>query len=154
MIKLRFKRSKGATRQVYDFRNGNINDLREALTRTPFEITAFKDINEYWSKWKVLFLTVVKDSVPMKKIRDTNSPPWIDGEVRHLIRKKYAALRRFRQNKTAERKLKLRTLSQNIECVVRRKHQQYLAKIAMSFKNNPEIFWSYHNWVVDQVRTQ
>lgn len=24
----------------------------------------------------------------MKTIRNTNSPPWIDGEVRHLIRKK------------------------------------------------------------------
>lgn len=80
----------------------------------------------------------------MKTIRNTNSPPWIDGEVRHLIRKKNAALQRFRQNKTAERKLKLRIISQNIKCSVRRKHQYYLAKTAMSFKHNPKIFWSYH----------
>lgn len=80
----------------------------------------------------------------MKTIRNTNSPPWIDGEVRHLIRKKNAALQRFCQNKTAERKLKLRIISQNIKCSVRRKHQYYLAKTAMSFKHNPKIFWSYH----------
>ena len=68
MIKLRFKWSKGAKRQVYDFRNGILNDLREALTRTPFEIAASEEINEYWWKWKALFLTAVKDYAAMKTI--------------------------------------------------------------------------------------
>ena len=68
MIKLRFKWSKGAKRQVYDFSNGILNDLREALTRTPFEIAASEEINEYWWKWKALFLTAVKDYAAMKTI--------------------------------------------------------------------------------------
>ena len=28
-------------------------------------------------------------------MRDTNSPPWIDAEVKHFLRKKYPALKNF-----------------------------------------------------------
>ena len=102
------------------------------------------DVNEHWWNWKDLFLTAVKERIPIKTVGDKNSPPWIDGEVLHLIRKKYAALKKFRSNKLPERKLKLRKLSQNIKYLVRSKHRQYLAKIEASFKDNPKEFWSYH----------
>ena len=86
----------------------------------------------------------MKDHIPVKAVHDTNSPPWIDGEVRHLLPKKYAALKKFRRSKTPERTGKLRALSQNIKYVVRSKHRQYLEQIEKSFKDNPKQFWSYH----------
>ena len=132
------------TLQFYDFKNGNFDSLRDSLTRLPFEVAASADVNEHWSNWKDLFLTAVKEHIPIKTVGDKNSPPWIDGEVRHLIRKKYAALKKFRLNKSPERKLKLRKLSQNIKYLLRSKHRQYLAKIEASFKDNPKEFWSYH----------
>lgn len=39
-VKLRFKRSKGSTRQVFDFKKRNLHALRESLSRTPFQIAA------------------------------------------------------------------------------------------------------------------
>ena len=133
------------TRQFYDFKNGNFGSLWDSLTRLPFEVAASADVNERWSNWKDLFLTAIKEHIPIKTVGDKNSPPWIDGgEVPHLIRKKYAALKKFRLNKSPERKLKLRKLSQNIKYLVRSKHRQYLAKIEASFKDNPKEFWSYH----------
>lgn len=85
MIKLKFKRVMGVKRQVYDFKNGNFDDLRDSLSRVPFEIAASADINEFWDNWKALFLSAVKDHMPIKTVRNTNSPPWIDSEVRHWI---------------------------------------------------------------------
>ena len=85
----------------------------------PLEIAASADINEFWDNWKALFLSAVKDHIPIKIVRDTNSPPWIDNEVRLWIRKKYTALKKFRLNKTPERKLKLRTLSHTVKVLVR-----------------------------------
>ena len=32
-----------------------------------------------------MFLTAVESYILVKTMSDTNSPPWIDGEVRHLI---------------------------------------------------------------------
>lgn len=143
-IRLKFKRATAAKRQVFDYKNGNFNDLRESLGRVPFDIVASDDIDEHWSNWKDLFLTAVKAHIPVKTVYDKNSPSWIDGEVRHLIRKKYAALRQFRKTKTPERKQKLRNLSQQVKILVREKHRQYLAKIETSLKDNPKLFWNYH----------
>ena len=44
----------------------------------------------------------------------------IDAEVRHLMRKKYTALRNYRKNRTAERKSRLRTLCQQIKYAIRK----------------------------------
>ena len=155
-IKLRFERSKGSTRQVFDFKNGNLDALWESLSRTPFQIAASEIIDEYWSNWKDLFLSAVKDHVPTKRVRDINSPPWIDGEVRHLIRKKYAALRKYRQHKTEERKQKLRALSQNLKYVIRCKHHQYLAKLKCHSRTILSSFGAITKLfsAADQVRTQ
>ena len=140
MIMLKFKRAMGVKRQVYDFKNENFDDLRDSLSTVPFEIVVSADINEFWDNWKALFLSAIEDHIPIKTVRDTNSPPWINSEVRHWIRKKYTAFKKFRLNKTPERKRKLRTLSQTVKVLVRTKYQQYSNKIEASFKDNPKHF--------------
>ena len=94
-IRLKFQRAKRVTRQVYEFKSGNFDDLRESLSRVPFDTVSSGDINEQWANSKDLFLTAANEHIPVKSIHDTNSPPWIDGKVRHLIHKKYAALKNF-----------------------------------------------------------
>ena len=47
-IMLKFKIATGAKRQVYDFKNGNFDDLRDSLSRVPFEIAVSDNIDEYW----------------------------------------------------------------------------------------------------------
>ena len=81
------------------------------------------DVDIYWSQWKDLFLGEVQKCVPVKVIQDTNSPPWIDGEVRHIMRKKYRALKKYRDNRPEERKRKLRSLSNDVKKLVRCKHR-------------------------------
>jgi len=137
------------TRQFYDFKNGNGDSSRHSLTHLPFEVAASTDVNEHRLNWKDLYLTAVKEHIPIKTVGDKNSPLWIDDEVRHLIRKKYAASKKFRLNKSPERKLKLRKLGQNIKFHVQSKHRQYLAKFEASFKDNPKEFWSYHKVFLD-----
>ena len=84
----------------------------------------------------------------MKSIRDTNSPPSIDREVKFALRRKYRALRKYSENKTVERKLKLRSLSNEIKKLVRQKHRDYLLKIEGSLKDNPKLFWNYHKAIL------
>jgi hypothetical protein len=48
---------------------------------------------------KIVFLNIIK-FIPIKTVKDTNSPPWIDEEVRFHIRKKYLALKKYRQCRT------------------------------------------------------
>ncbi|CAB4026882.1 Hypothetical predicted protein, partial [Paramuricea clavata] len=51
-------------------------------------------------------------------------------------------------NRSATRKRKLRSLTQQTKRLIRRKHQEYLAKIESSFSVNPKLFWSYHKAIL------
>jgi hypothetical protein len=114
--------------------------LRKSLSNAPFDGTPPENIDEHWSRWKEWFPVHVNKFIPVKFVMDSNSPPWIDGEVRHFIRKKYAALKKFRQSKSVARKHKLRTLTQTIKYLVRRKYREYLAKVKNYFQDNPKLF--------------
>ncbi len=111
----KFTRAKPVQRVIYDYNHADFPALRRALSEAPLDIPLTDNIDDCWEQWKDKFLSVVTSSIPTHIVQDINSPPWIDGEVRHLIRKKYTALRKYRKNKTAERKLKLRTLCQQVE---------------------------------------
>ena len=84
----------------------------------------------------------------MRTVKDTNSPPWIDNEVRRLIRKKYKTLNNYRTNRSSDRKRKLRSVTQQIKYLIRNKYQGYLAKIESSLCDNLKIFWSYHKSIL------
>ena len=139
-------RAKQVKRIVYDYTNADFFGLRTHLNHVPFDlaISENSDINECWQNWKDLFLISVGKFVPKKTVSDKNTPPWIDREVKYLIKKKYTALRRYRLNQTQRRKENLRRLTQEVKDMIKRKHEDYLANIKHSFANNPKLFWSYH----------
>ncbi|KAL9962114.1 hypothetical protein ACROYT_G031188 [Oculina patagonica] len=145
---LKFKRSNRVRRKTYDYKRADFDDLRSRLQLLPSDMSHSDDVDIYWSQWKDLFLATVAECVPMKTIRDTNSPPWIDREVKLALRRKYRALRKYRENKTVERKLKLGSLSNEIKKLVRQKHHDYLLKIEGSLEENPKLFWNYHKAIL------
>ena len=154
-IQQSFCRAKSVTRTIFDYRRGNFDELRSYLTRNPCgPLMTSDDINTCWSQWKEWFLHAVQKFIPIKKVKDKNSPPWIDGEVIYHIRKKYAALKKYRKTRTDYCKRKLRKISQTVKYLVKRKHQNYLLKIRESFRNNPKLFWSYHKAVFHHRSSQ
>ena len=62
--------------------------------------------------------------MPKKTVSDKNTPPWIDREVKYLIKKKYTALRRYRLNQTQRRKENLLRLTQEVKDMIKRKHEE------------------------------
>jgi hypothetical protein len=103
-IRLKFKRARRAQRKAYNYKRADFQDLCRLLQNATLDIPLSDNINISWSRWKDLFLAAVEKCVPVKVIKDTNSPPWIDGEIRHLIRKKYRALKNYRKTRSEERK--------------------------------------------------
>ena len=141
-------------RKTYDYKRADFDDLRSRLQLLPSDMSHSDDVDIYWSQWKDLFLATVAECVPMKTIRDTNSPPWIDREVKFALRRKYRALRKYRENKTVELKLKLRSLSNEIKKLVRQKHRDYLLKIEDSLKENLNYFGTITklSYTIDRAR--
>ena len=115
-----------------------------------FDVNSTNDIDKLWSCWKKSFFDAVNNHIPTKTIKDTNSLPWVDKEVRHLIRKKYSALKRYRQNKCETRKQKLRGLSDAVKSLIKKKHREYLSRENRNIicNYNPEPFWTYHKAIL------
>ncbi|CAB4017255.1 Hypothetical predicted protein, partial [Paramuricea clavata] len=103
-IKDCFQKAKSIRRTVYDFNNANFDGAREHLVNVPLD-SAISDnsyIDECWKAWTDLFLTAIDKFVSKKTVVDTNTPPWIDRDVKHMIKKKYTALRQYRQKQTED----------------------------------------------------
>ena len=79
-------------RIVYDYRRGDFHGLRSALQATNLSglVESDTDININWLQWKDAFMAGVSDFIPTKKIKGKNSPPWINAEIIHRIKKKEA----------------------------------------------------------------
>jgi hypothetical protein len=112
-IQQTFCRAKPVSRNVFAFNRGNFDDLRSNLIQEPFQAVFTNNINECWIQWKNWFFNAVHKFIPTKTVKDTYSAPWIDGEVRLYIRKKYVALKKYRQCRTDHRKRKLRETKPN-----------------------------------------
>ena len=80
--------------------------------------------------------------------RPSLTPPWIDRDVKHMIKKKYTALRQYRQKRTEGRKRKLRQLTQETKDLIKQKRHQYLEKVQDSLAKSPKLFWSYHKHIL------
>ena len=144
----KFTRAKLVRRVTHDHNHADFPAPRRAQPETSLDITLTGSIDDCWMQWKDKFLSIVTSFVPIKTIQDTNSPPWIDGEVRHLISKKHTALRKYRKNKTADSKTKPRTPCQQIKYAIRAKHNPHLAKIEASLNENPKMLRKHHKAIL------
>jgi hypothetical protein len=153
-IQQTFRHAKSVPRTIFNYNSGDFVKLRSYLLANPLEHFQSEDVNRCWVEWRDWFFEAVGQFIPTRTVKDINSPPWIDREVRHLIRKKYSALRKYCQCRSEHRKNKLRELSQVVKILVKSKHRQYLHKIKNSFCHKPKLFWSYHKAVFHHRSSQ
>ena len=74
---------------VYDYANGDFEDLREALSAINLpSIVSHNNIDGDWRCWQNLFLAAVKDIVPSKRLKGGNLVPWIYSNILNLIEKR------------------------------------------------------------------
>ena len=86
------KRPPKQSRFVYCYKKADFDALRDTLDATPFLCALDNEnVDDDWQCWHDLFIACVEQHVPKIKIRDINSPPWIDSEVVHLLHKKDSA---------------------------------------------------------------
>ena len=68
-IKLNFKRARKVNRKVFNYKLANFEGLRNCLANVQFENASSYDSDEYWLKWKDLFLKAVYNFIPVKPLK-------------------------------------------------------------------------------------
>ena len=130
-------------RFVYNFKKANWDALKEVLTNTPWDMSFVPgDIEASLSNWCDLFVSVVNDHVPKRRVRNVHDHPWLDLELMKLIKKKNKQRITERKTKTPDDLQKFKDLRRETKKLMKRKKKDYANKLRDSLSENPKRFWS------------
>ena len=66
------------------------------------KVSTALSIDQAWEAWKELFISVIKKEVPSRIVGCTcHSPPWLDSQLKELIRQKHLAWSAFKRFRSA-----------------------------------------------------
>ena len=80
--------------------------------------------------------------IPKPKIKERNSPPWINAEIRHLLNKKETIRRKLRSNQNNHLKQSYRDIRALIKRQIEESRSSYFDKVGAEIDTNPKRFWS------------
>ena len=135
-----FKARPKIKRTVFDYNRGNFNELRATLETVDLSgaVESAVDTNHGWLKWKDLFLSCVRGSIPVKTISNVNNPPWINGEIINAIRKKETVRRKLKTSPTDVLRNKFKALRSKVKRLITESRCQFISESL----SNPKRFWS------------
>ena len=132
-------------RYVYDFPKGDMPDLKASLANACLSSCILDDnkhIDNDWVLWKESFFSRVNQFVPKRKLKDRNSPPWINANIRHLLNKKDTIRRKLKINSSPLLIQSYRDLRAQIKQLIQESRSAYFDKVGSEVYTNPRKFWS------------
>ena len=131
------------TRTVYNYRLADWNGLLETLRLTDLSPSVTStDIDSDWQQWLDLFLGALADNIPVKSFKRKNTPPWLDNEVKHLLKKKETARRKAKKSGRLNFHEKFRALRQQTKKLLTEKRKEWFQGLPDLLKSNSKKFWS------------
>ena len=145
---LNIPRKRGPKREVFNYKKTNFDMLSILLHASDLlnVLVSCADVNEMWFKWKSIVLNQLNACAPKVTIRDTQDPPWIDGETRHMINKKKTAWHKAKRCDSTQSWARFRSISNQTKSLIRDKHASFIASLDTSCKTNLKRFWSFFHF--------
>ncbi|CAB3987353.1 Hypothetical predicted protein [Paramuricea clavata] len=119
--------------ESFNLKKANFEGLRTALRNDPLEnyLDTDNDVEHNWTSWKTQLFSKLNAFIPKRKPRKFITPPWIDGEVTHAIRRKNSLWKRGKEK--------------NNSATWERFREKRKKNISDSCISHPDRFWSYFN---------
>ena len=126
-------------KEILNFKKADMDELKKTLSYIPWHVAMLDDdINMNVIKWEDLFWAAVNEFVPRKRVRDMQTPPWIDSEVKALCRKKDKASRRALKTKNQDHIDYFKSLRRKVKKLIHIKYTDYLNNLADSVEKEPK----------------
>ena len=137
------KRSK-TKRVVYNFKRADWSGLKETLRNTPWDACIVPDdVDASLDNWYALFVAAANNHIPKCKARSVNDLPWMNNELRLLLKKKDNP----RKNLNVSTRHRLKPSLSNYDAPQRKclrgKRRSMQKNLKASISENPKRFWSY-----------
>ena len=93
------KRNPSLKRSVYKFKCADWNGIKQTLTNIPWDLCFVQDDADEWTD---MFLVAVDQDILKCRARNINDHPWIDSELRYLIKSKDKQRRKAMKTKKSD----------------------------------------------------
>lgn len=100
VVNLRRQKSSPVIKKVTDFKNLNCDKLRHELSTAPWSVCEIHDdVDDVAWAWEYLYKDVMTDHLKTRKVKvRTNGLKWMNGNIRKVMNRRYALLRRAQSN--------------------------------------------------------
>ena len=140
------RRVKKPARYAYNFKSSDFENLKLQIMQSSAisnSVSCNSSVDTCWSNWKSALSDIIDANIPKARVRDSNTPPWIDKEVRHLLKRKESARRAAKKHNSAFYLEKFRILSKESKALINRKLKEYHTSLGDSLKVDPKRVWNY-----------
>ena len=118
-------------RKIWLYDRGNFDSLRNEINDTNWEGLANTDINIYATNIANHFRTIAEKHIPNKDatIR-TSDPPWLDSNIRKLIKKRRRLFNKAKRTRTNEDTNKYRRFRNKVTKCIRQSQKKHIDKLS------------------------
>ena len=99
------------------------------------------DVNLACQDWSNRVKKIMDDNIKKVKIKNVNTPPWIDSDVMHQSHKKEFLRKRAKTRQTEQSWAKYRKARNDLKAMVNNKYVNYINSSADDIATNPKKFW-------------
>ena len=131
-------------RTVFNFKKANWQGLKQALRDSNLSEIIRENNNNVSNAcftWTNTVLSLVNSFIPKINLKNADSPPWIDGEVIRLSKKKETSRKKAIRINTPTSWEKYRKLRNELRVLVNQKHKSYINDSYTGLSENPKRFW-------------
>ena len=139
-------RLKPPRRTIYLWDKANIEGLHDdaSLFARDFLAKIFDNTIEMWDEFHQHLNSIQSKNVPSKQSRTGHTHPWINTNIRRLIRRRDRAYHKAKASKKDRDWKRYRTLKTEVKRNIRTAHNQYISNIiSPDSKQTPKRFWSF-----------
>ena len=136
---------KGPKRYVFNYKRANYDLIKTKIQESNLSglIQESIDVNVAWSKWHSTIMDIMNKCIPKVCVKELQSAPWFDNEVKHSRNLKLTALRKAKRTNVSSDWRKYKTLRNKHNILLGEKHDAFIVNLGSSVKQNPKRFWSF-----------
>ena len=109
-----------------------------------FLSTLFDDIEVMWTAVKTTITSALDKHVPTKLTSTRYTHPWVNTNLRRLMRRKQRADRKAKQTGQPRDWVRFKRLQAEVQRSTRKAHRSYMQDVVSAdLKEKPKRFWSY-----------
>ncbi len=142
-LNIKHQLPKSEPRFVFNYKRADWEGLKAGILNSDLSniIDSGDDIDQICTSWTDTLTRLIKQYIPIIKIKKNNTPPWIDGDILKFSKKKEAARRKALRLDTAAAWTKFKKLRNKLKSLINKKYSAYINEVSNDASNNPKRFW-------------